>query len=60
MVSVYKVKNPDNNVQVELNEVIILDTIKILKHRKKELADIWVQKIESLRQKKLTDEEMDY
>lgn len=60
MVEIFTLRNPANKVKVELNEVIILETIKALKHRNKELHKIWVDKLETLNQKTFNEESLKY
>ena len=60
MVSIYVIKNRDKNTQVELNELILLNTIKSLRHRNKDLCKIWIEKLETLEKKNFSDEALEY
>jgi len=60
MVEIFTIRNPENNVKVEINEVIILNTIKALKYRHKELYKIWVDKLETLNQETFNEESLKY
>lgn len=48
MVSTYKIKNPDNGNVIELNEIVLLQILKVLKSRNKPLYNIVKKKYENL------------
>lgn len=56
----FTIKDKETGITLDINEIIILDTIKSINHRNKRLADIWIDKMEKLTNKKFDPKDLEY